>query len=174
MDYSNKSDANLLQILEGSRGRLTENSGNTLARGVFEAAQVEALRRGLLSPRTKTRITKWTAADIEEILLPFTALTKSIPNNARLAGRGITHAGGLKLKGEMAINSYTAIKARGVDVVLVACAKEKGDVPYFILRERRSPTDKEMTERGRFTVANLQAEVLPIWQEFARIAAGRE
>jgi hypothetical protein len=74
----------------------------------------------------------------------------------------------------MAINSYTAIKARCIDAVLVAYAKEKGDAPYFVLRERRSPTDKEMTESGRFTVANLQAEVLPLWQELARIAAGRE
>jgi hypothetical protein len=171
-DYSTKSNADVLKILEGAKGRLAENAGNESALRVFASAQSEALKRGLLHPRTKMKIKRWSAVEVADLLSPFADLAKSVMNNARLPGRGMTHAGGLKLKGEMEINSYTAIRANGVDVVLAAYAERKNDIPYFILRERLSPNDKEMTETGRFTISNLLEEALPRWEALTRLAQG--
>jgi hypothetical protein len=138
MDYSTKSDADLLQILEGARKRLAEDATNQVALKVFDAAQTEAVRRGLLNAHTKARIKAWTAADVEDLLAPFIELTKTVHDNARLRrrGKGFTNAGGKRIKGEMWIDAYTAIKARAIDAELVAYAAKKGDVPNFLLRER--------------------------------------
>ncbi len=53
MDYSTKSDTDLLQILDGSRGRIAEDPQNGLARKVFDAALAEAIKRGLVNPVQK-------------------------------------------------------------------------------------------------------------------------
>jgi hypothetical protein len=171
--YSAKSDADIRQILEGARVRLAASAHNKAARAVFDAAQAEAVRRGLTSTRTTERIKNWTTADVEEVLRPFTELTKSVPNNARLPTKGVTHAGGLRVKGEMAIDSYTAIKTKSVDAMLVAYAREKSDIPHFILLERQSPMDKERTETGRFTAGTLLEEALPRWRLLAQKAGER-
>lgn len=170
MDYSTKSDADVLSMLDGARRRLAENSQNESARRVIDAAEAEAIRRGLLNARTKTRIQKWSAGDVEDLLAPFIDLTRSVPCNTRVEKNGITHAGGLKIKGEMAIDSYTAIKAKHVDAVLVAYAKDRGDVPYFLLLERLSPEAADRTQRGRFEVSTVVDEALPLWRELARAA----
>lgn len=173
MDYSTKSDTDLLQILEGARGRLAEDASNPHARKVFDAAQDEAIRRGFVNPRTKARIKVWTAADVEDLLFEFIELTKTVRGNTRLQDKGFTGAGGKKKRGEMAIDAYTAIKVGSVDAEFVAYAPKKGDVPHFILFERLSPDDAKRTETGRFSVQALLADALPRWRELTRRAGGK-
>jgi hypothetical protein len=191
MDYTGKSDGELLSILEGSRAR---KDRVVAARLVFDAAAAEAGRRGLETDPKRARASRpraaageWTPARVEGALAPFIALTLTVPGNERhrKAGTGFTHAGGLKRKGKAHIASYTGVKRGGVNAILVAYVERKGEMPIFALHAdegaaRSGPADEDTVAsvlaraERTFTAEQLQTEALPLWQAIVARARGEE
>ncbi|MBR0651606.1 hypothetical protein GXW78_18190 [Roseomonas terrae] len=180
-NFETKPDGAVREVYEGSRGQVQKDPNNSLAAATAARAEAELMRRGLMNPKTRRLIKQWTSGEVEDVMQPFIALSKSVPGNQRLPLRGFTSAGGAKRTGEMFIDAYTGVTTDRVNFVLVAYAKKRGDVPWFGLydmsqggRRNRNPGDAGGLSPNDaleiFSPADLVARGLPIWKDIIKRA----
>ncbi len=122
-----------------------------------------------MDPSDKIR---WNPIAVDEALAPFVALSKAVPGNERTAH---TRNGGAKRRGEVWIDTYTAIKANGVNRVFVCYVEERGDEPTFVLFDEnalRGPQSwREFVARAdRVFGPDQLGEALEAWRGVAERA----
>lgn len=82
---------------------------------------------------------KWNQRTVRNIFKEFVAVSRSVDGNSRTV---YTEAGGKKIGRAIDdperhwIDTYTAIKARGVNITFVCYIKEPGDNPRFEIQEQ--------------------------------------
>lgn len=109
---------------------------------------------------------EWNQDKVKAALAPFVAVSETISDNRRTA---YTEAGGRKIGRKqtdpdwMWIDTYTAMKAGGVNAVLVCHVPMPGDTPWFEVRLN------EITQQ-RYDPAELDAALVR-WKELAAEAA---
>src|SRR5687768_13332524 len=115
MDLSdNKTPEQLRTMLENAQAALARNPDRPRA-----AEQARVCAAELASIR-------WNPDAVDEALAPFVALSRSVPGNERTPH---TRAGGAKVRGEVWIDTYTAIKANGVNRLIVCFVEKPRDDP---------------------------------------------
>jgi len=98
---------------------------------------VEKARRRKATPK-QLSLLEWNQERVTDVLTPFAELTKKIKNNRRVV---YSIAGGGKHKDashpdHLWIDSYTAVKAKGINATFSCHIKHPGDEPTFILTIR--------------------------------------
>lgn len=173
MAISEKTTAELRIQLENCRRALAVDPGNAKAQVLArEISAALAGRRG--SRRKDWETLEWNPETIKRALEPFVSLTKTVPDNNRTV---FTEAGGAKLRGEAWIETYTSVKANGVNRLFIALVAKQGDDPIFLI-----PSDKAKTPSRtiadliencdhKFTVEQLP-EAQKIWAQIIRAAGG--
>ena len=118
---------------------------------------------------------RWNPVAVDEALAPFVALSKAVPGNKRTAH---TRNGGAKRRGEVWIDTYTAIKANGVNRVFVCFVEKRGDEPTFVLFDENAVRNPHswrdfVAQADRVFGPDRLREALDAWREVAAWAGGR-
>lgn len=173
MELVEKTPEQLRTMLANARAMLDRNPGHPEAAAHARACAAELARQGKARGGDLASI-RWNPDAVDEALAPFVALSKTVPGNERTPH---TRAGGARQRGEVWIDTYTAIKANGVNR-LVACFVEKpGDEPVFALFDAGAGHAlsgwRDVVERAdRVFGPGELGEALEAWREVAAVARG--
>lgn len=169
--YANVSLAELRVMLKRAEQSRQPGIGD-----MVRELKAELARRGRVNPRTGGVVRTWRPIDVEELLQPHIALTKTVEQNERLPETGWTSAGGrMRAPGEnrYALDCYTAVKRGDLNFVLVAMAKRREDPPVFLLLARNGQqwdghsSDLEVLKRQAaavFTLDDVLTAGLEAWR----------
>lgn len=172
MTLVEKTTSELRTQLANCQRVLARDAQNAKAQAIAkEISAVLASRRG--SRRTDWQALDWNPDTIKRALEPFVALTRTVPQNGRTV---FTEAGGAKLRGDSWIETYTSVKANGVNRLFIALVAKQGDDPVFLIPAERGKshgTIAQMIEGAEFRFGpDHLDEALRIWAEIIRAAGG--
>jgi hypothetical protein len=168
MDLSGKAPEQLRTMLANAQAVLDRSPGHRRAAEQARMCAVELARRGKARGSDLASV-RWNPDAVDEALAPFLALSRSVPGNERTPH---TRAGGAKVRGEVWIDTYTAIKAEGVNRVFVCFVERPGDEPVFVLFDagvgHALTTWRDVVERAdRVFGPDGLEEALDAWREVA-------
>jgi hypothetical protein len=174
MDLSDKTPEQLRTMLANAQAALGRSPGHPRAAEQARTCAAELARRGKARGGDLASI-RWNPDAVDEALAPFVALSKAVPGNERTPH---TRAGGAKIRGEVWIDTYSAIKANGVNRLLVCFVEKPGDDPIFALFDAGAGhplvTWRDVVARAdRVFAPDRLGEALDAWREVAVRAGGR-
>lgn len=168
MDLTDKTPEQPRTMLANAQAALARNPGHPRAAEQARACAAELARRGKARGGDLASI-RWNPDAVDEALAPFVALSRSVPGNERTPH---TRAGGAKVRGEVWIDTYSAIKANGVNRLIVCFVEKPGDDPIFALFDAGAghalATWRDVVARAdRVFGPGELGEALDAWREMA-------